>query len=71
MVVPKYSHTIVDRNQLRRRIRELTRTALIPGCKGIDLIIRALPVAYEADFGSLAAEIDTIKTKLSLITLGE
>ena len=69
--MPKYGHTIVERNRLRRRIRELTRTVLIPGCNGIDLVIRALPVAYEADFASLAAEIDTIRTKLSLITLGE
>ena len=69
--MPKYDHTIVERNRLRRRIRELTRTVLIPGCTGIDLLIRALPAAYETDFGSLATEIDTIRTKLSLITLGE
>jgi ribonuclease P protein component len=71
VIVPKYSRTIVERNRLRRRIRELARTVLIPACTRLDLVIRALPAAYTADFGSLAREIDTISTKLSLITLGE
>ena len=61
----------MERNRLRRRIRELARTVLIPACSNIDLVIRALPPAYTADFGSLASEIDTIRIKLSLITLGE
>lgn len=69
--MPKYSRTIVERNRLRRRLRELTRTVLIPTCSNIDLVIRALPAAYMADFRSLAREIDTISTKLSLVTLGE
>ena len=71
VIVPKYSRTVVERNRLRRRIRELTRTVLIPACTRIDLVIRALPAAYTADFSSLAREIDTIRTKLSLVTLGE
>ena len=71
VIVPKYSRTIVERNRLRRRLRELTRTVLIPTCSSIDLVIRALPAAYTADFRSLAREIDTISTKLSLVTLGE
>ena len=61
----------MERNRLRRRLRELARTVLIPTCSSIDLVIRALPVAYTADFGSLAREVDTIRTKLSLVTLGE
>ena len=71
VIVPKYGCTIVERNRLRRRLRELARTVLIPTCSSIDLVIRALPAAYRADFSSLAREIDTIRTKLSLITLGE
>jgi ribonuclease P protein component len=61
----------VERNRLRRRIRELARTALIPAFSNMDLVIRALPAAYAADFRSLAKEVGTIRTKLSLITLGE
>ena len=71
VIVPKYSRTIVERNRLRRRIRALARTVLSPACSSNDLVIRALPAAYTADFGSLAKEIDTIRIKLSLITLGE
>ena len=68
VIVGKYGHTIVERNRLRRRIRELARTRLIPYCKGLDLIIRALPSAYAADFRQLGEEMDQIKVQLSAIT---
>lgn len=68
VIVGKSGHQIVERNKLRRRIRELARTRLIPSFKGLDLIIRALPGAYAADFRQLGEEIDEIKTLLRLIT---
>ena len=65
VIVGKYGHGIVERNQLRRRIRELARIRLIPLYKGLDLIIRALPGAYAATFEQLGQDVDQIRTQLS------
>lgn len=86
-VVPKYGHTSVDRNRLKRRLRELVRTRLLPslrpradaggsatasagagveaGTTGpvippVDVVVRALPTAYDAPFSALAREIGRV-----------
>ncbi len=64
MVVAKYGHTVVKRNQLRRRLRELARVLLIPKLSGLDLVIRALPNAYAAGFKELSADVEQIQVKL-------
>ena len=64
VVVAKYGHTVVKRNRLRRRLRELVRVLLIPKLSGLDLVIRALPSAYAADFKELAADVEQIQLKL-------
>jgi len=69
VIVGKYGHGIVERNQLRRRIRELARTRLIPFYEGLDLIIRAFPGAYVASFDQLGRDIDQIRTQLSAISV--
>lgn len=61
----KYGHTVVKRNRLRRRLRELVRVLLIPKLPGLDLVIRALPTAYAADFSELAADVEGIQLKLT------
>jgi ribonuclease P protein component len=63
--VAKYGHTVVKRNRLRRRLRELVRVLLIPKLSGLDLVIRALPSAYVADFKELAAEVEQIRLQLT------
>ncbi len=64
VVVAKYGHTVVERNQLRRRLRELVRVWLIPRFSGLDIIVRALPSAYAADFKGLALEVEQIQVRL-------
>ena len=64
VVVSKHGHTIVERNRLRRRLRELVRTRLIPRIGGVDLVIRSLSTAYEATFNQLKGEIETLGGKL-------
>jgi RNase P protein component len=123
-VVPKYGHSSVERNRLKRRLRELVRTRLLPalrvgpqrGPQGgppveledhgggdraviasnvgpsvvanvvpmeppaghtpeqptvagapppsrvppVDVVVRALPTAYEAPFAALAAQVDRV-----------
>ena len=64
VIVGKHRHTIVERNRLRRRLRELARTKLIPFHSGVDVVIRSMPTAYEASFSSLTEEIDEIARQL-------
>jgi RNase P protein component len=86
-VVPKYGHSSIDRNRLKRRLRELVRTQLLPsfrlavqadgtaaadgraavqrdtdraGVPPVDVVVRALPAAYDAPFSALAAEIGRV-----------
>jgi RNase P protein component len=86
-VVPKYGHSSVDRNRLKRRLRELVRTQLLPslrlaaqadhtavadgraamqgdadgaGLPPVDVVVRALPGAYDAPFAALAAEVGRV-----------
>lgn len=72
-VVPKYGHSSVDRNRLKRRLRELVRTRLLPSLRPgaqadaasagapalspVDVVVRALPTAYAAPFSALATEV--------------
>lgn len=64
VIVGKHRHTVVERNRLRRRLRELARIRLIPFHSELDVVIRSLPTAYEASFRVLTDEIDEIGRKL-------
>jgi ribonuclease P protein component len=60
-VVPKHGRRIVDRNRLRRRIREIGRTRLLPHLaatgQALDVLIRARREAYDASFDELRREL--------------
>lgn len=61
IVVPKHRRRIVDRNRVKRRLRELVRTRLLPNLDlRIDLLIRAKPDAYNATFQDLAVDVVSI-----------
>ena len=57
-IVPKYRQSIVERNRLRRRLRDLARTRLLPALPPVDVVVRARAEAYRASFDALAAEIE-------------
>ncbi len=57
VVVPRYARPVVDRNRLKRRLRELVRMRLLPTAPPVDVVIRARPDAYAASFGALEADI--------------
>jgi len=62
-VVPKHGHTIVQRNQLKRRLREIVRLNILKRISPIDLIIRARPEAYSASFASLERDLASGKER--------
>jgi ribonuclease P protein component len=61
IIVPRYKHSAVDRNRLKRRLRELIRTQLLPVLPPIDVVVRAFPSAYNAGFDGLAEQIGRVR----------
>jgi ribonuclease P protein component len=53
VVVPRFGRTAVERNVVKRRLRDLARTELLPTLGMIDVVIRASPGAYAASYDTL------------------
>ena len=64
VIVPKFKRSGVDRNRLKRRLRELIRIRLLHAVPHADIVVRADPAAYDASFDQLAAQIDRARTHL-------
>ena len=65
-VVPRYKHSAVDRNRLKRRLREVVRCEWLAGLPLVDVVVRALPGAYDRDFAALRDEMGRLRDKLQL-----
>jgi len=69
-VVPKHGHSSVERNQLKRRLRELGRLRVLDilrnGSLGsaIDVVMRAQPGAYRLEYDELRSEIELLRARL-------
>jgi len=60
VIVARFKHSAVDRNRLKRRLREIIRTQLLPALAlqaPVDVVVRALPPAYDASFETLQAQL--------------
>lgn len=71
--MPKHQHTAVDRNQLKRRVRELVRLELLPSLRAraaADLAIRAQSEAYGATFEQLRANMLVLIDRVCNADLG-
>ena len=68
VVVPKHRHKIVERNLVKRRLRELVRIKLLPRLERIDVLIRAKAEAYDSSFAQLANDVGAIGEWASRIT---
>jgi ribonuclease P protein component len=56
-IVPKHGRSIVERNQLKRRLREIVRLNVLKRIPPVDMIVRAQPAAYDASFAALEQEL--------------
>ena len=60
-VVPKLGRRIVDRNKLKRRLREIGRKRVLVCLReaglAADVLVRARTPAYRASYGQLEAEV--------------
>lgn len=61
LVVPRHRQKVVRRNLVKRRLRELGRTELLPRLaaagRPLDVMLRARPEAYGASFEALREEV--------------
>lgn len=65
IVVPRFEHTAVARNQVRRRVREILRRELLASLPPVDLVIRAKRTAYAARFTALRADLANVPAHLA------
>jgi ribonuclease P protein component len=56
-LVPKYGHNAVERNRLKRRLREIVRTRLLGTLVPVDAVVKAHRNAYSASFETLVGEL--------------
>ena len=66
-VVPKHKRSGVERNRLKRRLRELVRTRMLPALPPADVVIRPAPHAYDASFEALARDIEKARDGIARI----
>lgn len=68
IVVPRHQHSAVDRNRLKRQLRELVRIELLPVLSdrsSTDIAIRARREAYGAAFAVLRDDIVSVAARLA------
>jgi ribonuclease P protein component len=69
IVVPKHKRTVVERNRLKRRLRELCRTELLPNLREMDILVRAMPETYDQSFDVLKRDVWQIAAMLASMTV--
>lgn len=61
LVVPRHKHAVVERNRLKRRLREILRQQVLPRLDeaglAVDVLVRARREAYDATFATLEREL--------------
>jgi ribonuclease P protein component len=66
IIVPRHKQTAVARNRVKRRLRELSRRALLPALSAtaLDVVLRAMPSAYDASFEALGHDVTRVAQRL-------
>lgn len=62
VVVPRYGHGAVERNRVKRRLRELVRREWLPAARSrgssVDVVLRAKPTAYGVSYERLRESLE-------------
>lgn len=69
--MPRYKHSAVDRNRLKRRLRELVRIELLGELPPMDVVLRVAPHAYGRTFDSLRDDVRKAGRQLVKLELGD
>ena len=70
IIVPRHQQSAVDRNKLKRRLKELARVELLPLLRdavSADVTIRARREAYTASFEQLREDVTPIRDRTGQI----
>jgi ribonuclease P protein component len=60
IIVPRHGQSAVDRNRLKRRLREIIRQDVLTAERGLDIILKAAPGAYHVPFADLRTEVNGV-----------
>ncbi len=60
VVVPRFQHSAVARNRVRRRLREVARRGPLAALPAVDVIVRARRGAYTAPVADLRADLERV-----------
>jgi ribonuclease P protein component len=68
IIVPRYGRTVVERNLLRRRLREIGRQEVLPRLRArdrkLDILVRTRPGTYGSSFQDLRSDLIRITERL-------
>ncbi len=68
IIVPKHRHSIVERNRVKRRLREIGRTRVLPRLAEqglvLDVLVRARREAYGVGYRRLSDELQSMTEDL-------
>jgi len=64
IIVPRHGKSAVDRNRLKRRLREIIRQDVLRSERGLDIIVKAAPSAYTVPFADLRTEVNGVIGRL-------
>ena len=61
LIVPRFKHSAVQRNKVKRQLRELIRLRLLPQILAGEIVIRTYPECYSASGQHLADAIEKVR----------
>jgi len=64
LIVPRFGRTAVERNRMKRRLREAVRLELLPHTLAADVVVRASQSAYELSYAGLRREVVALRALL-------
>jgi len=71
-IVPKHRHSAVERNLLKRRLRELLRLEVLPMLQTLpvplDIVVRVSPQGYTRTYAQLSGELQDAGRRLARMT---
>ena len=62
--MPRHGQSAVNRNRLKRRLREIIRQDVLTTDRGLDIIVKAAPGAYGVPFADLRTEVTGVMGRL-------
>lgn len=65
-ITPKFGRSSVERNKLRRRLRDLLRAVLLARPESFDYLVRAHPPAYERGYAELKIELASLAERIGV-----